>query len=222
MAFSAFEHIQRELFTSLDDDNDGCKDVTSYVKKMIRTRFGMSDIPDSFLAFPIEHGGLDVRNPFIPLLAIYNKSVENPASRLDTAFERDEEYYERAKQVFEVAEHIDVPAECDPNVFFSFEEYTRFREETSIPLYNAYVESLEMPAVHAMEITDALKAAAAGLPADLKAPKCALADSYGAWVFSLYAKEAVSTFGGLVLGEREMLPIELVKLLRGEKVRWAA
>ncbi|KAG9598700.1 hypothetical protein KCV04_g19799, partial [Aureobasidium melanogenum] len=45
-------------------------------------------------------------------------------------------------------------------------------------------------------------------------------DVYWRWTLHLYAAEAMERFGGLGLGEKEMLPVELVNLLRSERVRW--
>lgn len=226
--FSSFERIQREIFASLDASGN-CKDVTSYLKQMIMSRFGAREIPDSFLAFPIEYGGLDVRNPFIPLMAMYADSQPNPALRLDVAFELEEEAYEEAKQEFEKGvhdgSHWEVAVGCDRNVFFSFDEYVRFPEQTSTHLLAAYEQLLEAPKVSGVELTNTVAAALKTIPAELQGCNSIKADwrrmdTYWRWVLQLYAKEAMASFGGLVLGERDMLPVELVKLLRSERVRW--
>ena len=226
MVLSTFEKMQDKLFASFGSSSS--RDITSHLKGTIELRFGVEKIPDSFLSFPNEHGGLGVRNPFVTLLAVYDKALEKPSEILDEAFEDEVEEYEAAKERFDKGDKYEHPSEipegCDTKEFMSFEEYVRFREETSKPLLDAYEKLLAMPAVRGVEQTNAVRAAMKSLPPELYRCKSinsdwSSMDVYWQWVLQLYAKEAMSNFGGLVLGERDMLPVELVKLLSNEKLR---
>jgi len=44
--------------------------------------------------------------------------------------------------------------------------------------------------------------------------------TYWRWILELYAGDSVEKFGGLIMGEKGLLPIGLVSMLRSEKVRW--
>jgi len=47
-----------------------------------------------------------------------------------------------------------------------------------------------------------------------------LNNDYDQWVVKLYGSEIVRKYGRLAMGEKRLLPIGLVSVLRGEKVRW--
>ncbi|CAD0090560.1 unnamed protein product [Aureobasidium mustum] len=227
MVFSTFKYIQKKLFED-DDNTTGCEDVTSYLKSVIEERFGTKDIANVFLYWPVELGGLELRNPFIPLMTARENSEENPHDLLEIAWERDEEAYDQWKQKFEKdrSKHfVDAPQGCDPEKFFSFEDYVRFREETSEALKLAYDDLLASPKIEGLENTRFVDYALNTLPLEFHASKhiktkFSTMDVYWRWTVHLYAAEAMQRFGGLGLGEKEMLPVELVNLLRNERVRW--
>ncbi|THY62673.1 hypothetical protein D6C98_01456 [Aureobasidium pullulans] len=224
MIFTTFKYIQKKLFVD-DDKVTGCEDVTSYLKSIIEERFGTKDIANAFLYWPIELGGLELRNPFIPLMTTRTNSIKKPYELIEAAFELDEEKYEEAKRAFNKKKIYDIPKGCDPEKFFSFEEFVRFREETSSSLKDAYVELLESPMVEGLEYTRFMEFAVNTLPREFRGskqikPSYNLMDVYWQWTVQLYAAEAMERFGGLGLGEKEMLPVELVNLLRSERVRW--
>ncbi|KAI5210901.1 hypothetical protein AUEXF2481DRAFT_42742 [Aureobasidium subglaciale EXF-2481] len=227
MIFSTFKYIQKKLF--VDDDNvTGCEDVTSYLKSVIEERFGTQDIANVFLYWPVELGGLELRNPFIPLMTARENSVKEPKDLLEAAFERDEEAYDEAKRAFEKGSSrtiADVPKGCDAETFFSFEDFVRFREETSAPLKTAYDDLLDGPGVSGLEYTRFVEYALKSLPLEYRhskhiKPEFVAMDVYWRWTVQLYGAEAMERFGGLGLGEKEMLPVELVNLMRSERVRW--
>lgn len=235
MVFSAFQHIQKQVFTALSNDSKlESQDVNSYLKQVISDRFGVQDIPDPFLAFPVEYGGLEVRNPFIPLMATYRGTTSNPSKHLETAFEEEELLFEKAKHEFEkrVEEksrshwQLVPPEGCSPTTFLSLDEYVRYREQTSRPLVRAYKRLLDTPSTCGVEASHTVLEALAALPDGLRDAPNKFADdwddmdTYWQWIVQLYAGEAMDKFGGLVVGERNMLPVELVYLLRSEKVRW--
>ncbi|KAG8625402.1 hypothetical protein KVT40_007153 [Elsinoe batatas] len=232
---STFELIQRELFPS--------GSVTSHLKTMIATRFSIpaDTIPTGFLYFPTELGGLDLRNPFIPLLARLHEPpttdslsdqdlTENggvlghtlePEDRLRLAALQDRHEYNRAKARFDKEKAtfttIDGWRPADHETFFSFEEYIRFRAETSY-FFVAAAEALrEHPPEKAVEQT---LSRAETRAVDERMEAGWSAKVYSQWILALYGPEMVEMFGGVEVGDRELLPVGLVKMLRGERVRW--
>lgn len=152
MAIEAFTRIQRGLFAT---DNATDKSVTETLKTKLTVRFNVTNVPDGFLYFPTELGGLDLQNPIIPLLLVRESADKNPRERLEKAVEAEEELYEEAKKAYDNGQvrnqHRSLLKDDEP--FMSFDEYTRYREETSIPLLNAYTELLKVPRVEDVEST---------------------------------------------------------------------
>lgn len=229
MVFSTFKYIQNKLFASPGGDaSTAAGDVTSYLKATIEERFGTKNIANAFLYWPIEFGGLELRNPFIPLMNVRKDSKKTPDHFLEVAWEEDEEKYDEAKEKFlnDKSKHrIDAPKGCDPETFMPFDEFVRFREETSKSLTSAYMKLLESPKVSGFEKTHFVDSAIRAIPLEFRGSKSIKADfgkidDYWRSIIFLYAGEAMKRFGGLGLGEKEMLPIELVKLMKSERVRW--
>ena len=54
------------------------------------------------------------------------------------------------------------------------------------------------------------------------APHALGSNRYWLWIFNLYAGNLKQRFGGqgIQLGERDLLPVGLVEVLKSEKVRW--
>jgi len=62
-----YQRLQQYLF---DSENEVSTNVADYLKSVIESRFKVNDVPDTFLFFPEELGGLGLRNPFIPMFII--------------------------------------------------------------------------------------------------------------------------------------------------------
>lgn len=208
MAIAAFEKIQCKLFAA---DNLKGKNVTEHLKAKLSEKFGVEDVPDGFFYFPTELGGLALVNPFIPLFCKHESSLENPNDTIDKAFEEEKEAYEREKKAFAMGTYLAyhrkrAKNDGDDDEFLSFDEYTKYREETSVPLYEAYIQLLDTPSETWVESkTDTVA------PYD---------SAYHAWMVQLYGPDVIRKYGGLAMGEKRLLPIGLADLLRKEKVRW--
>jgi len=211
---ATFEHIQASLFPS--------GSVTAHLKEMISTRFGVTDIPDGFLCLPIELGGLDLRNPFIPLISVREGSLDDPMVKLRRAFEQEEKAYTQAKIAYEAMDYKwSVESHYRPQdemEFFSFDEYTAFRDETSGEMRTAFLELMREPQAVDVELTRDVVEALAKVK-DLVGRNWSK-KGYHKWLMMLYGPEVIQRFGGLSIGDKELLPIGLTNLLRSEKFRW--
>jgi hypothetical protein len=219
MIIETFAHIQRSVFA-----DSGAASVTEHLRAMLKERFGTDDsVPDGFFYYPIEAGGLGLRNPLIKTFMTYNSTAHDPAKIIDRAFEDDREDYERAKESWDSGEYrptginfasIAEGTDTDSEAFMSFEEFTRYREEVSRPLRISYEELMECPSEDVVTSTEALRSALSSSSLD-KSP-------YWMWIYNLYSRDMMQKFGGqgLQLGERDLLPVGLVDVLMSEKVRW--
>jgi hypothetical protein len=219
MIIATFSHIQRTLFADSDTEN-----LTEYLRGVLKERFNVVDtIPDGFLYFPVELGGLGLTNPFVDAIATYKRSLRKPGERIERAFEEEQEAYKHAKERWDMGDvdrHKNAgfgAAATADEPFMSFEEYTKFREDRSEPLSKAYKELLDCPLDERLESNlEMLKA--------LRESAAAARETspYWLWIFNLYAGDLKLRFGGqgLQLGDRDMLPVGLVQVLQSEKVRW--
>ena len=213
MVILAIERIQRMTFVTEDMTGDN---VTSYLRSQLAERFGVKSIPDGFFYLPLELGGLGVRNPFIPLFLIYPDTSKEPMQYVDMAFEREEELYNKYKKAYEdrpsgLRVH---PVPLSASSFMSLDEYMRYAEETSTHLATAYTDMLTTPMNTSVRLSNDLFHASRGLPGS------GVDSSYNDWVLQLYGGEIVRRYGGLAMGEKRFLPIGLVSMLQGEKVKW--
>jgi len=189
---------------------------------MISTRFGVTDIPDGFLCLPIELGGLDLRNPFIPLISVREGSRSDPMLSIRDAFEAERKAYNKARLDFELLDYKrPVQGNWRPNdaeTFFSLEEYLSCRDETSGPLAEAFADLMNQPHEVKVEMTKDVSEAYSNVK-DLLAWGWHT-KGYNKWIMACFGPEVIQKFGGLSVGDRSLLPVGLVNLLRSEKVRW--
>jgi hypothetical protein len=215
MIIEAFEHIQQKLFAE-----EGTANAADYLRGMLKERFGTDDsVPDAFIYYPTELGGLGLRNPFIDLFLTHEWLPKEPREYLDDALESEREIYERKKEAFNAGVNkankpLGVAAPSD-EPFMSFDEYMLYPEETSVFFERAYSKYMTVP--HPTTIDEKPE-----LVGKVKKAKDLNEESYWYWIYTLYSDEVKQRFGGegLQLGERDLLPVGLVDVLRGEKVRW--
>ena len=150
MVIETFARIRGKLFAAGKNTNYSAVD---YLKRTVAERFQRSDLSKGFFYFPVELGGLDLENPLTPVLLVRDNVFKNPMERIEKAFEWEEEFYVEARRAYNDGEvenstnsrSAHTPSEDDP--FMSLDEYTRYVEEASDALYNAYTDLLEAPVV---------------------------------------------------------------------------
>lgn len=242
------ERIQKQVFSSssrkpgslLGHDSGS---VIEFLRRTIEQRFGVKDIPDGYFYFPTELGGLEVRNPFIGLLQIRHTVRNDNCKQLDEFEEAEKEAYRCAKARFDRGERatskpyhplIDPNFRPqDPDIFFSFEEYTKYREQLCFgfpdELHHVFSRLLERPREEGIE-TDQngeVKVALNALVTRSAVPglRDILADwysmeNYWQWVAQLYGPEMIKKFGGFGIVEPGLLPMGMVSLFRSGRVNW--
>ncbi|SPO01781.1 uncharacterized protein DNG_04454 [Cephalotrichum gorgonifer] len=242
-----YRKLNRVLFgDDVADQAGGEGSAVQYLKGKIRERFEVSDIPDAFLLLPEEMGGLGLRNPFIPLLVLREKVIEDmlsPGQVLQKAFEAEREAYavalkkftelgtteERLRQLRggysdtdayrNAKKHVvDTFDDDDLDNFFSFEEYMRFSETTSPRLREAYVRLTSTPQADGPIVDDDVETAlrSAGISLRDESPKAKEAR----WALQMFRVELRDTVGELRLVEKNLLPLGVLAMMRQKAVKW--
>ncbi|KAI9757716.1 MAG: hypothetical protein M4579_003341 [Chaenotheca gracillima] len=228
MVIETLQRIQRGLFAdNAGKTSDG--GVIQHLKTMLQNRFGVTNVPDGFFYFPVELGGLDLRNPFIGLFALKGKVHKDPGQRIRNCFKSERTVYARLKEKFDQGspprQNVNVDIE-DRDVFMSFEEYTRYREQTSGMFLSAYQDLCMVPTEGDVESTAEAITALKQLQWAGDRNKSGFNSNwshmkpYWKWILQLYGPVMIQTFGGLTIVEKGLLPMGMVNMLRGGKVRW--
>lgn len=211
-----FQRIQQELFP----DTPG--GVGAYLKNMIAQRFdiALSDIPDGYIYFPTEFGGLGLKNPFIDLCLVRDTVVEDPEKEIDSFFECEARDWRDAKARFEsdarrartISRAYDF-SDLEDEPFMSLEEFRSYRERLGESLGCTYRVLMTKPSPKNLTLKGAIKAV-------LEPHQWNDLSSYNQWVLQLFSKDMISRFGGLNVVERGLLPMGLMGMLRESKFQW--
>ncbi|XPS98129.1 Glucosylceramidase [Ascochyta lentis] len=221
-------HIQESIF-------DG-SNVVQHLKRMIEDRFGVSDLPDGFLYFPVELGGLDLKSPFVGLLQIRDSVKTNPYDFLNEYVENEKDDYIEAKRRFDRGdlEHMrwktDKPdfRPDDAETFFSMEEFVRYREQLAsvgkANLRTVYLELLKCPEEKPVDPTSQVNQALQELRAPSNLGSITSSwysmNAYWKWIAQMYGPDMIARFGGLNVVDPGWLPIGLVGQFRQKRTKW--
>lgn len=148
MVIETFARIQRAIFPN--------GSVTDNLRQTIEERFAVKDLPDGFFYFPIRMGGLELKNPLLPLCGMRDSLKKIPDRMLERALDKDEEAYHIAKEQFEkkdtgagLGRHSNFDLmrniKAQDETFMPMDEYLRYREEKSSHLATVYEALLEVP-----------------------------------------------------------------------------
>ncbi|KAK6507066.1 hypothetical protein TWF481_005517 [Arthrobotrys musiformis] len=214
-----FQRIQQRIFKS------STSGVGTHLKQMIVDRFGVTDIPDGYLYFPVRLGGLELQNPFVDLYLIRDTfRQDDPYELMDEFFKEEDREYTRQQERFEVRKKAgDVMAEKLQGLeFLSREEYESYREETSHLLLGKFKELIEEPSEQGVDLYgDVQTSAALKIVTERRfKERGAQWKSYDKWIFQLYAKEMIKRFGGLKIVDEGLLPMGLMAMLRQSRFKW--
>ncbi|KAJ8062900.1 hypothetical protein OCU04_008150 [Sclerotinia nivalis] len=211
---ATFSRIQTQLFSETGGS------VTSTLKSMLQSRFGVENIPEGYLYFPMSMGGLDLKSPFVPLYLIRDQVMKNPDEAMDIFFLKERADYERAKRVHENGDSTHTRSEVkhDPALesvgFPSFEEYTKYRERTSSPLHAAYDVLKSEPEECQVDVTVGREVS------DTRKRHREEMSKYQKWIVQLYGSDMEERFGGLNVVEKGLLPTGMVGMFRESRFKW--
>jgi hypothetical protein len=237
---STHKKIEREVFTKLSDG--AVTSVAEYLKRTISERFHITDVPDGYLYFPMELGGLDLQSPFITHLQIHDQVLEDPLKLMTDFEEAERDAYEKYKERFmngqtrQTRYSLDDPdwtpeSQQDRDNFMSFDEFTRYREAYSFDLFKGPVrldrvsrKLMKRPSRRKVETDEALSGALEQLRTEPNLRGITgwwnNMDAYWTWVATFYGPEIVDRFGRLNIVNTELLPIAMVTLFRDKRVKW--
>ncbi|KAH8658469.1 hypothetical protein BX600DRAFT_469164 [Xylariales sp. PMI_506] len=253
------ERIQREVFSSAhgelplagsgDPDkktsssaSSSSTNIVEFLKNTLAERFGVNDIPDGYLYFPVELGGLDLKSPFISLLQIRDSLIVSPAPLLQQLQESEAEAYKRARRTFEsgaikhARREVDDPSwapasQAQRETFISFEDFVKYREEWNFShdtqVHHVYRRLLEEPSPESIDSDSAMLSGALAPLSSQHSLSCIHSnwysmDPYWKWVTMLYGPEVRDRFGGLNIVDPDVLPIGMVRLFKDKRVQWQA
>ncbi|KAH6847993.1 hypothetical protein B0I37DRAFT_309519 [Chaetomium sp. MPI-CAGE-AT-0009] len=227
---NTYQTMLRRLFPG-SDGKEGS--VVEHVKHMIQTRFGVSDLPDSFVHMPEQLGGLGLRNPFVGLFLVRNNITETPEEIIEAYFKAEREHYLEARKTFKTYSEANLRrrlhqiypdgesakkgaiTELDMSTFYSLEEFSRFRERQSPDFFATFEKLVRVPGTEEIALS---KEVESGLREFLA--NSVRLDSEKKWYLQLYAKELQDDFGGLSLVDKQFLPVGVLTMMRGKKVSW--
>lgn len=242
MAISTLSRIERALFPSESGPGSG---ATGFLRKVIADRFGIRDLPEGFFYFPVELGGLELINPYIPLMAMRENIKQTPHRRLQLSFIADEAEYRAAKERFEKngaeggayvinvrrssfdEDNVDdtSAADSDREEFPPLEEFRRYSETYSRPLLRAYKDLIRIPEENDIDQSPNFCGTQSSLQSGLGCTEKISGDwmemsPYWKWAAELYQGEMVNRYGSLAAVNREFMPLGVVKTLREGRMRW--
>ncbi|KAF2259645.1 hypothetical protein CC78DRAFT_524503 [Lojkania enalia] len=219
--------MQRELFEAHDGS------VTNYLREVICMRFGVENIPDSFFFLPEEFGGLGLKNPFVPFFMLKGQLCKDPLDSIAKFHKEEQKAYKDAVEAFSAlsdaekqrrykkffeddnAKHISITDEP----FFSFEEYTMYRESHSRLLYLTYLELTLRPKGKDILLTREKEFWFQELRASHGVGWNGLSGE-NKWLMNLYAGDLMGRFGSLSIVDRKLLPGGALKVMGRKKVVW--
>ncbi|PPQ85746.1 hypothetical protein CVT25_003064 [Psilocybe cyanescens] len=112
--------IQRELFPGSDADGNG--GAVGYLRKILKERFGVADLPEGYFYFPIGSGGLELRNTMLELFALHRQG--RPLSSYSDHASDNEEGND--------SEHSDSASEPGSDDSSDLDDYKVFEEDEAM------------------------------------------------------------------------------------------
>lgn len=226
MIIDTLQRIQLELFPQHQGS------VTSYLADIIQQRFGVQDIPDGWYYWPISMGGLEVKNPIIPLYALRDDICEDPTTQFPGVCEKDEASYAVAKEKWDSGatkkpHTTNKSLQAEP--FMPYDEYILHRAQRLQAWNTCYLELLEEPDNCSISLTAELQAAlndvsvaAAGLTG-----KGGISRSgwhgmtvYWQWVVTCFGEGMIRKWGGLEVVRPGSLPVGMVDAWKSRRLKW--
>lgn len=77
---------------------DAPRNMVDFLKSELHRRFGVTNVPDAFLFFPTDMGGLDLSSPFIQTLQVHKTILADPAACLDKFLDDEKRAYKKLEK----------------------------------------------------------------------------------------------------------------------------
>ncbi|KAF2098425.1 hypothetical protein NA57DRAFT_38906 [Rhizodiscina lignyota] len=226
---ATYRSMQERLF---HDQPEGKRDVASFLKDTIRTRFDHK-VLDSFLWLPEDRGGLGMQNPFIRPLLMRSVLDASPDETYEAFLKEELSLYERQKARFlalgekeRIHRFKDITDEATdkqrlepPHDFMSFDEFTAHRERDSLLLLDLYSK-------FTAEATETGLRLEGPKPCDVPKTRnvwkaLETQSSEMTWTMQQYQVEVLRQVGvGQRLIPRGFLPLGVMKMMRERRVAW--
>jgi hypothetical protein len=190
-----------------------------HLRSMIKKRFGVGDLPQGYFYFPIGTGGLQVHNPLIELLSIRENIVCEPGKVFEEEMEKDVEVYKTLKEKWEASNVGPRFVGTIKEEFVSFEAYIAQRETGIGRWRTCYGQLLNGPFVMDINLTPAVNTALQDGRLGYSSVNWQEMDFYRKWIVALYGDEVVKTFGGLEIVDPSLIPVGLVQLFQGARMK---
>ncbi|EDU40310.1 hypothetical protein PtrSN002B_004346 [Pyrenophora tritici-repentis] len=231
------EHVDKMLATHrhIQDSIFPKSSIVQHLKDMIEQRFSVKGVPDGFLFFPVELGGLELKSPFVGLLQTRESVEEDPFQLIDRYKEDERDDYNAAKRIFDRGTRANKHRIEDTNwkpsdseAFFSFEEFTKYREAFAsvgkANLVSTYKELLKLPREKPIDASADVQFALARLSGNTNLrgilTHWGSMEAYWKWIAQMYGPEMINMFGGLNAVDFGLLPIGMVSMFRQRRTKW--
>ncbi|KAJ9601944.1 hypothetical protein H2200_013503 [Cladophialophora chaetospira] len=228
------DHIDNMINTLVRVQNALFPDqsVTAYLGKLARERFGVQDVPDGVWYWPVQLGGMELRNPLVALYCMRETMRQSPQRILAKCLDAEEKSYISAKVDFD--SHIrnyGRPRKLTSSSpgfgeqFMPKDEYMQYREERSVNLYNAYVRLLDVPTEFEVIQTKEITAWLDKLP-NSRSRSAGILKSFNSiqpywkWMLAVYGAQIVEKYGSVQIVDAAQVPLGVITLLKAGKVRW--
>lgn len=230
---SAYERMHRVILGT--HDSGAATPVTEYLRRIISSKFGASDIPDAFFFLPENLGGLGLRNPFVSVFLVRKSLIQSPIDMVEDFLDEERSKYEYIKKRFEETPRKqrlrklqiliqDGPDDDEFNLqegeldtFMSFEEWTKFRDSNSFKFANLYRSLQGVPSPERPQTRDTIESALETARSQFNIESL---NSEMKWTLYLYAEDLLVEFGGLNLVDKQFLPTGVLDMIKGKKVKW--
>ncbi|KAF1815154.1 hypothetical protein P152DRAFT_506011 [Eremomyces bilateralis CBS 781.70] len=220
------QRIHQELFSQSHGS------VAAYLKGVLQDRFGVSrdEIPDAFIYFPVELGGLGLLSPFVEPVQLKDQLGETLEEEFATLREEELEAYEKAQKTWESRrrqQEGDDESRGEVS-FLSFEEYTRYREDLDYrfpgQLSDLFDKLLKCPEPENIEPEQVIYGALNALSGEQNLRGITTQwynmEPYWRWITAAYGPDLVKKFDGLRIVDPSLLPIGMVSLFKDKRVKW--
>jgi len=205
--------IQRGLFS----DGEQAVSVVGHLRKLIAERFGIADLPQGYFYFPMDGGGLEVHDPMIELFAVRDPIEEvHEETPLTKTKEEDENDYRILKEKWQTTTYNQF--RYLPQVsteFMPYEEYISARETRLTSWHAKYVVYLAVATPKNLIAAPVVEASLKTAGHDWNN-----LNYYQKWLVSMFGDELVQKFGGMEIVDPTLIPLVMVQLFKGSRMKW--